>query len=68
MREIQCSNVYVLLKNRAILRIRALLNALGDRKNDCEQQYPMRGAPCMPRVDRDSGCQSSNTSSGVPGA
>lgn len=42
MREIQCSNVSVLLKNRAILCIRAMLNALGKWRNDCEQ-YPVWG-------------------------
>lgn len=43
MREIQCSNVSVSLKNRAILRIRAVFNALGNWRNDCEQQYPTCG-------------------------
>lgn len=35
---------------------------------NCIQQYSMCGAPCMHCVDRNLGCQSSNTSSGVPGA
>lgn len=33
MREIQCSNVSVLLKNRAILRLQAMLNALENGRN-----------------------------------
>lgn len=40
MREVQCSNVYVLLKNRAILRVR------GDWRNDGEPSIPMGHRAC----------------------
>lgn len=54
MREIQCSNVYVLLKNRAILCIQAMLNAPGNRRAHRERQFAV-GAPCMRCVGTSSG-------------
>ena len=58
----------LLKKNRTILHIQATLNALENWRTDSEPQYQVCVAPHTQGVDRNSGCESSNSSPGVPGA
>ena len=51
-----------------MLRTGAVFNALGNWRDDCEQQYLMCGGTMHAMCGQESGCQRSNTSSGVPGA
>lgn len=68
MREIQCSNVSVSLKNRAIWRIGAVVNALGNWSEDRVDRIRCCGGTAHATCGQEFGGRRSKASWGVPAA